>query len=214
MEERMQSLLTNIELDVQELRYLVQLASENPDQQLCEVMNRHVSQLIERCQEFHELLKSEVFREAGASSGKEIDTELQTVLPCNFSVTDEDSEEMYYNSSSYLEKLPEKDSRISVEEAASEMEAASIYEMKPILGETIRKRTGLVGSMSLNDSFRYSQELFNGDISWMNQILKRIEQDADSLEEALQIVEEISSDKEESEAVNGFQEWIRLYFDR
>ncbi|MCD8032627.1 MAG: hypothetical protein LUF85_17850 [Bacteroides sp.] len=210
----MQSLLTNIELDVQELKYLVQLASENPDQRLCEVMNRRVNQLIERCQEFHTLLKSEIFGEVGVSSGKEMLIELETVLPDNFSVTEEDSEEMNDNSSSCSATLPDKGSRIPLAGTTSEMKMVSISEIKPILGETLRKRTSLVDSMSLNDSFRYSQELFDGDISWLNRILKRIEQDADSLEEALQIVEEIASDEEKSEAMLGFQEWIRLYFDR
>ncbi|MCD8079721.1 MAG: hypothetical protein LUF04_04700 [Bacteroides sp.] len=210
----MQSLLTNIELDVRGLRYLVQLASENPDQRLCEVMNRRVNQLIERCLEFHALLKSEVFGEPSLSSGKEISPGVQLVLPDNFFVTEEDSEEMDDNSFSCSETLSDKDGRIPVAETTSEMEMASISEIKPILGETLRKRTSLIGSMSLNDSFRYSQELFDGDISWMNRILKRIEQDADSLEEALRIIEEIASDKEESEAMIGFQEWIRLYFDR
>lgn len=88
-------------------------------------------------------------------------------------------------------------------------------ENKPsaILAERIRPVGDLRHALSLNDSFRFSRELFGGNTARMNQVLSRLGEAA-SLEEALGIFSEEIHAEDGNEAANDLLELLKKYFDR
>ncbi len=214
MEKRMQSLLIDIELDVQELKYLVQLISEESDQRLYEVTKRLATQMEERCRQLNEMLRHTTSSKQDSLSIEELSIYQKNRLTDNSFLSDEKDQPVEEGPLLQKGEQNEEDSSGTDKVRMSMVESFSFPDVKPILGDAIKKRTVLVGSLSLNDSFRYSQELFSGDLSFMNETLKKIEQEANSLEEALYIMKEISSIQEENEIVTDFLEWIQGFFDR
>ena len=81
----------------------------------------------------------------------------------------------------------------------------------PILGERIRPGAGLRRSISLNDSFRFSRELFNGDNEQMNRVIEQISE-MSSLETAVAFLGSKVDVNEENEAMADFMEILKKYF--
>ena len=86
-------------------------------------------------------------------------------------------------------------------------------EKAPILAERIRPAGDLRHALSLNDSFRFSRELFGGDTARMNEVLNQIGQ-AGSLDKAQEIFAREVHPEEGNEAANDFTELLKKYFDR
>ena len=81
----------------------------------------------------------------------------------------------------------------------------------PILGERIRPAMDLRRSISLNDSFRFSRELFKGDNEQMNRVIEQISE-MNSLETAVAfLVSKVDVDKE-NEAMADFMEILKKFF--
>lgn len=80
-----------------------------------------------------------------------------------------------------------------------------------ILGDRIKPATDLRHALSLNDSFRFARELFNGDAARMNRILNRMSKAA-SFAEAVSLFEAEVSMTEENEAAADFVELLHKYF--
>ena len=81
----------------------------------------------------------------------------------------------------------------------------------PILGERIRPAADLRRSISLNDSFRFSRELFNGDNEQMNRVIEQISE-MSSLETAVAFLGSKVDVNEENEAMADFMEILKKYF--
>lgn len=156
----MQALLTNIELDIQELKYLMDAYSREPNASLKEVLKRNIIQMRGR---LDQLL-----------------SELDTVT------------------------MPQTVEEIQIKET---VQVAS----EPILGERIRTVTDLRRSISLNDSFRFSRELFNGEMEQMNRFIEQISE-MSSLDAATVFLFSKVDVSEENEALIDFMELLKKYF--
>lgn len=80
-----------------------------------------------------------------------------------------------------------------------------------ILGERIKPATDLRHAVSLNDSFRFTRELFDGDAARMNRVFTELNA-AVSFEEAIALFQKEVPVGEENEAVVDFVELLRKYF--
>lgn len=80
-----------------------------------------------------------------------------------------------------------------------------------ILGERIKPATDLRHAVSLNDSFRFTRELFGGDAARMNRVFTELNA-AVSFEEAIALFQKEVPVEEENEAVVDFVELLRKYF--
>ena len=79
------------------------------------------------------------------------------------------------------------------------------------LAERIKMASDLSRSISLNDSFRFSRELFGGSMEQMNNVLHQIGE-MSSLDAALVFLSSKIKVDEENEAMNDFVELLRKHF--
>lgn len=82
-----------------------------------------------------------------------------------------------------------------------------------VLGESIKISKGLRSSISLNDSFRFSRELFDGDSSLMNRVIEQISV-MSSYKAAMAFLSSKVTINEENEAHNDFLELLKKYFNQ
>ena len=169
----MQALLTNIELDIQELKYLMKAFEREPNGTLREVLKRNILQMRDRLDQMLTELDTVQKPVEGES--------IQPILTV------------------------ESQSQIEVQETIKNVSAGSI------LGERIRPVTDLRRSISLNDSFRFSRELFNGDSEQMNRVIEQISE-MSSLDTAIAFLYSKVNVDEENEAMIDFQELLKKYF--
>ena len=80
-----------------------------------------------------------------------------------------------------------------------------------VLGESLKLSAGLRHAISLNDSFRFSRELFNGDSEQMNRVIEQISE-MSSLDTAIAFLYSKVNVDEENEAMIDFQELLKKYF--
>ena len=80
-----------------------------------------------------------------------------------------------------------------------------------VLGESLKLSAGLRHSISLNDSFRFSRELFGGDTDLMNRVIEQISV-MSSYKTAVAFLSSKVELNEEKEAVNDFLELLKKYF--
>ncbi len=178
----MQHLLNDIELDVHELKCLAQALTDSADPTLRQVALRHISQLKNRLDSLYRMLEATAPQHPAAEKAD-----------CPAPPA----------SAPAAEPLPEP-------EPASEPEPAPAS--APILGERIRTASDLRHAISLNDSFRFVRELFDGDTARMNEVLRQIGE-APTLEYAMAIfAAEVHTD-EENQAATDFIELLHKYFD-
>lgn len=98
-----------------------------------------------------------------------------------------------------------QETRQPVEEPAEEPLSASI------LAERIRPAADLRHALSLNDSFRFARELFDGNASRMNRVLESLSHAA-TFAEAVSLFEAEVHATEDNEAAADFIELLRKYF--
>lgn len=206
----MQDLLNDIELDVRELKCLVQAITENADPALCRVACRNIGQLKARLDALRQQLEMPLPRaEAGAPMPEMPRSQpaAEPVAPVpdvpQPPVSQPRPAEEPVSVPPAVEETPVPDPQPSVPEPAP---AAA-----PILAERIRPATDLRHAISLNDSFRFTRELFGGDAARMNDVLRRLG-DAPTLDSALELfAAEVQAD-DENPAVADFVELLRKYF--
>lgn len=189
----MQALLTNIELDIQELKYLMDAFSREPNAALREVLKRSILQMRARLDQL--LLELDAEQKSFEEKVESVRLEeqiLEKQVPM-------DIEE---------EVLPEMD---SVSPVNIQIDEKVQIPSTPILGERIRPAADLRRSISLNDSFRFSRELFNGDNEQMNRVIEQISE-MSSLETAVAFLGSKVDVNEENEAMADFMEILKKYF--
>ena len=190
----MQALLTNIELDIQELKYLMKAFEREPNGTLREVLKRNILQMRDRLDQML----------------TELDTVQKPVEGENIQpiLTEKEIEE------TILEEVEEEKETLQVVESQSQIEVQETIKnvsAGSILGERIRPVTDLRRSISLNDSFRFSRELFNGDSEQMNRDIEQISE-MSSLDTAIAFLYSKVNVDEENEAMIDFQELLKKYF--
>ena len=190
----MQALLTNIELDIQELKYLMKAFEREPNGTLREVLKRKILQMRDRLDQMLTELDTVQKPVEGES--------IQPIL------TEKEIEE------TILEEVEEEKETLQVVESQSQIEVQETIKnvsAGSILGERIRPVTDLRRSISLNDSFRFSRELFNGDSEQMNRVIEQISE-MSSLDTAIAFLYSKVNVDEENEAMIDFQELLKKYF--
>lgn len=185
----MQTILNDIELDIQELKCLMQAVTADPNPALRNVAKRNIRQMKARLDALLQLL--EATPEATLVTTTDPEYTPKPITP---------EQTIPEKTTPPVEAAPEK-----------RAEATPVKPDTPILAERIKPADSLRRSISLNDSFRFTRELFNGDAARMNEIVKQLGE-ASSLEEAIALFRSKISQEEETEAMTDFVELLKKYF--
>ena len=193
-----QKLLTDIELDVHELKYLMESFSKEPTQTLSELLKRSIVRMQGRLDE----LSQEVDTVEVSSLSSVI---IESPEP---DVVEEDEE----GDSLIEEEIPVITEEVPVVEEEPVIEKKE-EPKSAVLGESIKLAAGLRHSISLNDSFRFSRELFKGDTDLMNRVVEQISV-MSSYKTAVAFLSSKIEIDEEKEAVVDFLELLKKYFNQ
>ena len=216
----MQALLNDIELDIQELKCLMEAVSRKPDSALREVAKRNIVQMRGRL----DILLEQLDR--GALPENELPDRIINPMPEPVSAEEEEEEIVVGNPEKDEEpvivpeapEMPESEQlelpEVTVEPAQSakvSMKIETNTASTPILAERIKTAGDLRRSISLNDSFRFSRELFGGSMEQMNHVLQQIGE-MHSLDAALVFLSSKIKVEEENEAKADLVELLKKYF--
>ncbi|MGH6686260.1 hypothetical protein ACRFAY_06260 [Bacteroides hominis] len=231
----MQALLNDIELDIQELKCLMEAVSRKPNSALREVAKRNIVQMRGRL----DILLEQLDR--GALPENELPDRIINPMPEPVSAAaaaEEEEEEAAEEEEEEEEEIvvgnPEKDEEPVIVPEAPEMPESEQLELPevtvepaqsaevsmkietntastPILAERIKTAGDLRRSISLNDSFRFSRELFGGSMEQMNHVLQQIGE-MHSLDAALVFLSSKIKVEEENEAKADLVELLKKYF--
>lgn len=183
----MKALLTDIELDIQELKCVVDALSREPSKTLRDVAKRNVLQMRTRL--------DAVLKELDALQ------DIVTVPVNSASLSDEKVEKI-------ADVVP---LQTVVPKEEVETSKSGFSSNTPILAERINPVTNLRSSISLNDSFRFSRELFGGDGERMNRVIHEIGE-MQSLEIALAFLKAEIDVKDDNDTLLDLQELLKKYF--
>jgi hypothetical protein len=219
----MQALLNDIELDIQELKCLMEAVSRKPDSALREVAKRNIVQMRGRL----DILLEQLDR--GALPENELPDRIINPMPepVLAAAEEEEEEEIVVGNPEKDEEpvivpeapeMPESEQlelpEVTVEPAQSaevSMKIETNTASTPILAERIKTAGDLRRSISLNDSFRFSRELFGGSMEQMNHVLQQIGE-MHSLDAALVFLSSKIKVEEENEAKADLVELLKKYF--
>ena len=233
-----QKLLTDIELDVHELKYLMDSFTKEPTPTLSELLKRSITRMQGRLDELQQ--EVDAVQVISPSAVEETAEEEDEVAG-----SEEDSPVIIQSLESVVVKEDEEGEAIVAEEkpvviaAAAETAAAAAEEeeerkkeepaiveepvvetvMKEeepksaVLGESLKLSAGLRHAISLNDSFRFSRELFGGNTDLMNRVIEQISV-MSSYKTAVAFLSSKVELNEEKEAVNDFLELLKKYFNQ
>ncbi len=251
-----QKLLTDIELDVHELKYLMDSFTKEPTPTLSELLKRSITRMQGRLDELQQEVDAvqvispsaveETAEEEDEVAGSEEDSPV--IIQSLESVVVKEDEE---GEAIVAEEKPvviAAAAETAAEEAAAEEEAAAaaaaaeeeeeeeeeegkkeepaiveepvvetvVKEEEPksaVLGESLKLSAGLRHAISLNDSFRFSRELFGGNTDLMNRVIEQISV-MSSYKTAVAFLSSKVELNEEKEAVNDFLELLKKYFNQ
>ena len=239
-----QKLLTDIELDVHELKYLMDSFTKEPTPTLSELLKRSITRMQGRLDELQQ--EVDAVQEISPSAVEETAEEEDEVAG-----SEEDSPVIIQSLESVVVKEDEEGEAIvaeekpvviaaaaetAAEEAAAEEEEEEeeegkkeepaiveepvvetvVKEEEPksaVLGESLKLSAGLRHAISLNDSFRFSRELFGGNTDLMNRVIEQISV-MSSYKTAVAFLSSKVELNEEKEAVNDFLELLKKYFNQ
>lgn len=200
----MQTLLTDIELDIQELKCVMQAVEQGNNPALREVARRNIRQMQARLSELERLLD-----ETTATTPVET-VAVAEVAPAAEPVTHEAPVEVDLEEPVPTPVVVPVFQEEPVEPAPAE-EVVPTVQPTSILAERIRPATDLRHAISLNDAFRFTRELFKGDGARMNEVVEQLG-NAATLDEALRIFYSTVVPDEGNEATADFIELLKKYF--
>ena len=253
-----QKLLTDIELDVHELKYLMDSFTKEPTPTLSELLKRSITRMQGRLEELQQEVDAvqvispsaveETAEEEDEVAGSEEDSPV--IIQSLESVVvkeDEEGEAIVAEEKPVVIAAAAETAAAAAEEAAAEEEeeeeeaAAAeeeeeeeagkkeepaiveepvvetvVKEEEPksaVLGESLKLSAGLRHAISLNDSFRFSRELFGGNTDLMNRVIEQISV-MSSYKTAVAFLSSKVELNEEKEAVNDFLELLKKYFNQ
>ena len=216
-----QKLLTDIELDVHELKYLMDSFTKEPTPTLSELLKRSITRMQGRLDELQQ--EVDAVQEISPSAVEETAEEEDEVAG-----SEEDSPVIIQSLESVDVKEDEEGETIVAEEkpvVIAEEEPAMVEEpvvetvvkeeepKSVVLGESLKLSAGLRHAISLNDSFRFSRELFGGNTDLMNRVIEQISV-MSSYKTAVAFLSSKVELNEEKEAVNDFLELLKKYFNQ
>lgn len=195
-----QKLLTDIELDVHELKYLMESFSNEPTSTLSDLLKRSICRMQERLGQLSEEIDA-----VQIESSEEVEQENEV---------DENTEDVEIEAEAEEADADAEESAPSVIIESVIEETLVVEEHKQmVLGECIKLSAGLRQSISLNDSFRFARELFAGDTELMNRVIEQISV-MSSYKTAVAFLSSKVDVNQESEALNDFLELLKKYFNQ
>lgn len=239
-----QKLLTDIELDVHELKYLMDSFTKEPTPTLSELLKRSITRMQGRLDELQQEVDAvqvispsaveETAEEEDEVAGSEEDSPV-IIQSLESVVVKEDEEgeaivaeekpvviaaaaETAAEAAAAAEEEEEeeegkKEEPAIVEEPVVETVVKEEEPKSAVLGESLKLSAGLRHAISLNDSFRFSRELFGGDTDLMNRVIEQISV-MSSYKTAVAFLSSKVELNEEKEAVNDFLELLKKYFNQ
>ena len=202
-----QKLLADIELDVHELKYLMDSFTKEPTQTLSELLKRSVARMQGRLDELSQEIDSVELVSLSSFVVEE------TVVKENEITAQEKDASVIIQSPKPVIAAEEEEEE---EEPVIEEAPLIIKKEEPknaVLGESIKLAAGLRHSISLNDSFRFSRELFKGDTDLMNRVIEQISV-MGSYKTAVAFLSSKVEIDEEKDAVVDFLELLKKYFNQ
>ena len=241
-----QKLLTDIELDVHELKYLMDSFTKEPTPTLSELLKRSITRMQGRLEELQQEVDAvqvispsaveETAEEEDEVAGSEEDSPV--IIQSLESVVvkeDEEGEAIVAEEKPVViaaaaetaaaEEAEEAEEEEEEEEEGKKEEPAIVEEpvvetvvkeeepKSAVLGESLKLSAGLRHAISLNDSFRFSRELFGGNTDLMNRVIEQISV-MSSYKTAVAFLSSKVELNEEKEAVNDFLELLKKYFNQ
>ena len=193
-----QKLLTDIELDVHELKYLMDSFTKEPTPTLSELLKRSITRMQGRLDELQQ----------------EVDA-VQVTSESVVVKEDEEGEIIVAEEKPVVAVTEEgkKEEPAIVEESVAETVVKEEEPKSVVLGESLKLSAGLRHAISLNDSFRFSRELFGGDTELMNRVIEQISV-MGSYKTAVAFLSSKVEINEEKEAVNDFLELLKKFFNQ
>ena len=201
-----QKLLADIELDVHELKYLMDSFTKEPTQTLSELLKRSVARMQGRLDELSQEIDS-----VELVSLSSFVVEETVVKENEITAQEKDASVIIQSPKPVIEAAEEEKEEPVIEEAP-----LIIKKEEPknaVLGESIKLAAGLRHSISLNDSFRFSRELFKGDTDLMNRVIEQISV-MGSYKTAVAFLSSKVEIDEEKDAVVDFLELLKKYFNQ
>ena len=244
-----QKLLTDIELDVHELKYLMDSFTKEPTPTLSELLKRSITRMQGRLDELQQEVDAvqvispsaveETAEEEDEVAGSEEDSpviiqSLESVVvkedeegeaivaeekPVVIAAAAETAAEAAAEEAAAAEEEEEEEEEGKKEEPAIVEEPVVetvVKEEEPksaVLGESLKLSAGLRHAINLNDSFRFSRELFGGNTDLMNRVIEQISV-MSSYKTAVAFLSSKVELNEEKEAVNDFLELLKKYFNQ
>ena len=251
-----QKLLTDIELDVHELKYLMDSFTKEPTPTLSELLKRSITRMQGRLEELQQEVDAvqvispsaveETAEEEDEVAGSEEDSpviiqSLESVVvkedeegeaivaeekpvviaAAAETAAEEEEEEAEAAAAAAAEEEEEeeeeeegkKEEPAIVEEPVVETVVKEEEPKSAVLGESLKLSAGLRHAISLNDSFRFSRELFGGNTDLMNRVIEQISV-MSSYKTAVAFLSSKVELNEEKEAVNDFLELLKKYFNQ
>ncbi len=249
-----QKLLTDIELDVHELKYLMDSFTKEPTPTLSELLKRSITRMQGRLEELQQEVDAvqvispsaveETAEEEDEVAGSEEDSpviiqslesvvvkedeegeaivaeEKPVVIAAAAETAAEEEEEEEAEAAAAAEEEEEeeeeegkKEEPAIVEEPVVETVVKEEEPKSAVLGESLKLSAGLRHAISLNDSFRFSRELFGGNTDLMNRVIEQISV-MSSYKTAVAFLSSKVELNEEKEAVNDFLELLKKYFNQ
>lgn len=242
-----QKLLTDIELDVHELKYLMDSFTKEPTPTLSELLKRSITRMQGRLEELQQEVDAvqvispsaveETAEEEDEVAGSEEDSpviiqslesvvvkedeegeaivaeEKPVVIAAAAETAAEEEEEEEAAEEEEEEEEGKKEEPAIVEEPVVETVVKEEEPKSAVLGESLKLSAGLRHAISLNDSFRFSRELFGGNTDLMNRVIEQISV-MSSYKTAVAFLSSKVELNEEKEAVNDFLELLKKYFNQ
>ncbi|WP_288088665.1 hypothetical protein [Bacteroides acidifaciens] len=205
-----QKLLADIELDVHELKYLMDSFTKEPTQTLSELLKRSVARMQGRLDELSQEIDSVELVSLSSFVVEE------TVVKENEITAQEKDASVIIQSPKPVIAAAAEEEEEEEEEPVIEEAPVIIKKEEPknaVLGESIKLAAGLRHSISLNDSFRFSRELFKGDTDLMNRVIEQISV-MGSYKTAVAFLSSKVEIDEERDAVVDFLELLKKYFNQ
>jgi len=242
-----QKLLTDIELDVHELKYLMDSFTKEPTPTLSELLKRSITRMQGRLDELQQEVDAvqvispsaveETAEEEDEVAGSEEDSpviiqslesvvvkedeegeaivaeEKPVVIAAAAETAAEEAAAAEEEEEEEEEEEGKKEEPVIVEEPVVETVVKEEEPKSAVLGESLKLSAGLRHAISLNDSFRFSRELFGGNTDLMNRVIEQISV-MSSYKTAVAFLSSKVELNEEKEAVNDFLELLKKYFNQ
>lgn len=242
-----QKLLTDIELDVHELKYLMDSFTKEPTPTLSELLKRSITRMQGRLDELQQEVDAvqvispsaveETAEEEDEVAGSEEDSpviiqslesvvvkedeegeaivaeEKPVVIAAAAETAAEEAAEAAAAEEEEEEEEGKKEEPAIVEEPVVETVVKEEEPKSAVLGESLKLSAGLRHAISLNDSFRFSRELFGGNTDLMNRVIEQISV-MSSYKTAVAFLSSKVELNEEKEAVNDFLELLKKFFNQ